>query len=220
MNSPLAAYHAHLASFDPANPVAMDLAHVQFICGAVLAHKPARLLELGIGSGFLSRAMLLACACNQRGKLTCVDNAHDWQGQPPPHFDRLAADGVNLVISAEHDFVIAEHEPYDLLVCDGDHAKTHQHAPHILRLAADGAFIFFHDTANPQFPNLGLLQVCARYSGFACHQFTALSLPNERTDRGLLMIINDRRKSWRTPPWLPVRHFLGRIRRRLRVGHS
>lgn len=216
MNDPLAAFQAHLASFDPANPVIMDLAHVQLITGIIRAHKPARLLEFGIGSGFLSRAMLLACACNQRGQLTCVDNAHDWQGQPPPHFRQLAADGVNLVIAAEADFLSTHRETYNLLVCDGDHEHTDAHAPQILKLAADGAFLFFHDTANSQFPNLRTLKACAAYSGLAHHEFTAVSAPGERTDRGLLLVINDRSKPWTMPPWLPVRHFLGRLRRRLR----
>jgi predicted O-methyltransferase YrrM len=212
----LAAYHGHLRTFDPANPVIMDLAHVQLIGGVVFAHKPAQLLEFGIGSGFLTRALLLACACNRRGGLTCVDNAHDWQGIAPPHFSALQADGAHIILADEHRFLATASGQYDLIVCDGDHTRTDTHAHRVFELAADGAFVFFHDTATPQFPNLRNLVAAAKYSGFAYHEFTAVSLPGERTDRGLLMVINDRGQRWRIPPWLHVRHALGNVKRRLK----
>jgi predicted O-methyltransferase YrrM len=213
--STLAAYQEHLRAFDESNPVIMDLAHVQLICGVIFAHKPRRLLEFGIGSGFLTRAMLLAAAHNQRGELTCVDNAHDWQGVAPAHFRELEAKGAKIVLSDEHRFLASATGDYDLIVCDGDHTNTDAHAHRVFALAADGAYVFFHDTATPQFPNLRRLVLTAASCGFAYHEFTEVSRPGERTDRGLLMVINNRRKTWRIPFWLRLRNVLGNLKRRL-----
>jgi predicted O-methyltransferase YrrM len=211
--SPISAYYAHLASFDGTNPVIMDLAHIQLIGGIVLAEKPANILEIGIGTGFLSRTLLLACECNHRGTVTCVDNAHDWGGAAPAHFKTLSAQGANIVLADEHEFLVQDSGSYNLIVCDGDHTRTHAEAHRIFALAADAAFVFFHDTASPQFPNLRDIVTTARSCGFPHHEFTSVIDPTERTDRGLLMVINRRGQTWRTPWWLKARQALGRIRR-------
>src|SRR6516164_8425875 len=49
---PLIAYLQLLTNFDDRNPVALDKAHNLFVVGLILATKPKRILELGIGSGF------------------------------------------------------------------------------------------------------------------------------------------------------------------------
>jgi predicted O-methyltransferase YrrM len=210
-----AAYDRHLASYDPSNPVIMDLAHIELICGVIRAHKPFHVLEFGIGTGFLSRAMLHALSLNGRGRLTCVDNAHDWQGAAPPHFQALSAAGANVVLSDEGRFLASDHGSYDVIVCDGDHQKTDVHAKAIKERCSARGFMFFHDTANRQFPNLRRLVLAARYSGLVHHEFTAASLPGERTERGLLLVVNDSRSAWRLPPWIHLRSFAGRWRRRL-----
>lgn len=219
-SSPSASYLEFLSGYDASNPVVMDLAHIQLICGVIFAHKPARLLELGIGTGFLTRAMLLACAGNGRGKLTSVDNAHDWGGVVPRHFKDLEAGGAQVVIADEGEFLSGAAERYDLIVSDGDHRHGHIHAARVMAAANDRAFVFFHDTANPQFPNLADIRITADRSGFAWHEFTAKSVPGERTDRGLLMVINSRKHTWQTPLRLRGRHALGRVRRRWRKSHG
>ena len=54
----LAPYFNLLSSFNNTNAVAIDLAHNVFLVGAVLARKPENVLELGIGSGYVTNSLL------------------------------------------------------------------------------------------------------------------------------------------------------------------
>ena len=91
---PLVSYARLLARFDDKDNQAMDKAHIQFIIGLVSAMKPQRVLELGIGSGFLTNSLIYALNYNQAGRLTSVDNWHDTAGREPDIADEIRKAGV------------------------------------------------------------------------------------------------------------------------------
>src|SRR4051812_34187422 len=99
--SELNPYFQLLLSFDPRNVVALDRAHNMLLLGAVVARKPHNVLELGIGSGFVTSCLFHALRYNQRGKLTSVDNWADWGGAEPKGVNNLRAGGVNVVNMGE-----------------------------------------------------------------------------------------------------------------------
>src|SRR5437870_3271400 len=141
-----------------ADPVTVDLAHNALLLGAVASLKPDQVLELGLGAGYTSRAILQALTWNQKGWLTIVDNWYDWQGSEPPHAQPLREAGVRIVISNEESFVKGcESDTYDLLVSDGDHSRSHLWLDEQLRIVRPGGLMFFHDTANADFPNLATI---------------------------------------------------------------
>ena len=121
----LALYFSLLSSFNNANHVAIDLAHNVFVVGAVLSRKPENVLELGIGSGYVTNSLLHAIHFNRKGQLTSVDNWCDWNGAQPPFASPLRAAGVNIVVSGEEEFVrSAADDAYDFLVSDADHFRS------------------------------------------------------------------------------------------------
>jgi len=170
----------------------MDTAHAALIASVVLASKPARVLELGVGTGYVSKAILLALRFNGRGSLTCVDDWHDWSGRRPVHIDGLEAMGAGIVLSSEAAFVrscAAGH--FDLVVSDADHFNAHQWFEDTLRLVAPSGVAFFHDTNQPEvFPGLATLPSRATESGLPSRHYMASSRGDERCDRGLLMVLN------------------------------
>jgi hypothetical protein len=87
------------------HPVSVDLAHNALLLGAVASLKPDEVLELGLGAGYTSGAILQALTWNRKGRLTIVDNWYDWQGWEPPHAQPLREAGVRIVICDEESFV-------------------------------------------------------------------------------------------------------------------
>lgn len=166
--------------------VAMDDAHVMLIYGLVLAYKPNRILELGIGTAKCSRAILEAIAYNTRGRLTCVDNWRDWGGRRPPVADALERCGVEIIESDQMAFLAGSHATYDFIVSDADHFSGE--AALIMAALNDGGIAVFHDTNAPfDFP---ALQRILEHSGsYPRYHFLRNSRPDERCDRGLLVVV-------------------------------
>src|SRR5687767_14049608 len=98
-------YFGQLSEFEERNNVAIDRAHNVFLVGSVLARKPANILELGIGSCFVTNSLMHALCFNRNGRLTSVDNWCDWNGVEPAFVSSLRAAGVNVVVSGEEEFV-------------------------------------------------------------------------------------------------------------------
>ncbi len=188
----LAPYFDLLATFNNQNAVAIDLAHNVFLVGAVLSRKPERVLELGIGSSYVTRSLLHALRFNRKGRLTSVDNWFDWNGMEPPFAAGLRAGGVNIVISGEEEFVrTAPDNAYDFLVSDADHFKSGTWLDQHLRIAQSGGFLFFHDTNQPRvFPTLATIETQIQQRGLAHFHFKESSRPEERCQRGWLFVIN------------------------------
>jgi predicted O-methyltransferase YrrM len=190
--SELAPYFSLLATFDDRKLVAMDRSHNMFIVGSVLAQKPDAILELGMGSGYLTSSLVHALNYNQRGSLTTVDSWLDTLGKEPPVVRDFRAAGVNIVCSQEKDFVSrAPADTYDLLISDADHAHSHEWFDQHSRIVKQDGLMFFHDTNNTElFPNLTTIEGQARERGFPHFHFTRNSRKDERCSRGLLFVIN------------------------------
>jgi predicted O-methyltransferase YrrM len=188
----LAPYFNLLSSFNNTNAVAIDLAHNVFLVGAVLARKPENVLELGIGSGYVTNSLLHAIRFNRKGRLTSVDNWCDWKGAQPAFVPPLRAAGVNIVVAGEEEFVrAAPDDAYDFLVSDADHFRSGGWLDQHLRIVQHDGFLFFHDTNQPRmFPGLATIEGQIQSRGLCHFHFKESSRPEERCQRGWLFVIN------------------------------
>jgi predicted O-methyltransferase YrrM len=192
----------HLLSFDSAQRVAIDDPHAMLIFGLVLSHKPEQVLEIGVGSGFLTQTLLNAVEYNQRGALTCVDNWFDASGEEPKFFEELRSRGARHVFSSEKEFVTScEAEAFDFILSDGDHFNSGDWIDDTLRILRPGGVVVFHDTNQPEvFPNLGKIVKRVEELGLPHYHFTQKSRKDERTDRGLFLVFKmDTKRTAKTP---------------------
>jgi predicted O-methyltransferase YrrM len=191
----LTPYFNLLSSFNNANMVAIDLAHNMFLVGAVLARKPERILELGVGSGYVTNSLLHAVRYNRKGKVTSVDNWADWKGVEPAFAANLRAAGVSVIVSGEEEFVRATPDnAYDMLISDADHFRSSAWLDQHLRIVANDGFLFFHDTNQPRmFPGLTTIEGQIKDRGLPCFHFKESSRPDERCERGWLFVINKKK---------------------------
>ena len=188
----LAPFYQLLESFDHRNIVALDRAHNMFMVGALLSKKPAEVLELGIGTAYLSASMVYALQYNKKGRLTCVDNWFDWNGQEPPYIQQFRQVGVNIVAMGEEEFVRqAPTDGWDFLVSDADHLRSHLWIDQHVRIVRNDGFMFFHDTNQPNvFPGLTTIEKQLKDRGIFCYHFRENSRPDEHCDRGWLFAVN------------------------------
>ena len=93
-----------------------------------------------------------------------------------------------------------------MIVSDGDHTRGYQSAPMVFRSATPGSILVFHDTSSDLFRLLGRLPRRCKQLGFPGFHFTAKSRPEERTDRGLLVVAKEDRRSFTID--LPARLYL------------
>lgn len=185
-------YFNLVLSFDHRNPVALDRAHNMLVTGMVLSKKPKAVVELGVGSGYLSASLAYAIRYNGVGQLTSVDNWYDTQGQEPPITKQLRNLGVNVVCSGEEEFVrSAPTDAYDMLISDADHYHSPEWLDQHLRIVKHNGLLFFHDTNQPNaFPALATMEGKVSALGLPYYHFTENSRPDEHCDRGWLFVIN------------------------------
>jgi predicted O-methyltransferase YrrM len=177
---------------DPGH-VAVDRAHNVFLMGALLSRKPRDILELGVGSGFVTRTLLEGVRFNGVGRVTAVDSWADWSGSEPPVIGELRAAGVNVVAPVTEETFVHEapDDGFDFLVSDADHRRSGTWIDEHLRIIRHDGFMFFHDTNHEsRFKALGLIEKRIRELGLPSYHFTESTLPDERCDRGWLFAIN------------------------------
>lgn len=168
--------------------VSIDECHGDLLYGMVVSQKPLRILELGIGSGCATSILLRAIKYNGYGRLTCVDNFSDWNGKPPLHAASL---GCKIVIQDESAFLRScPSDSYDLIVSDADHGHASEWIKEYFRVANEGAFLFFHDTNNQDYPNLR--RIVEMVAALPHYHFTRSSRQDERCGRGWLWAINQK----------------------------
>ncbi len=176
---------------------AIDFSHALFVAGLLASQKPTDVLELGVGSGYLTQVLLSALSANMRGQLTSVDNFIDWEKSKPAHIIALQKKypGWKLAIGDESEFLRrAPTAAYDCVVSDGDHPNGYQNAPEVFRVCRVGGAIVFHDTNSDLFRLLARLPARCRALGFPCAHFIARSRPDENTHRGMLVVWKARAK--------------------------
>ena len=169
----------------------IDLVHNCLLFGAVLASKPENVLELGIGNGYATRAIFYALKYNKKGKLTSIDNWHDWKGKEPSHVDALRYLGVNVVAPIhERDFVRKQPDnTYDFLLSDCDHRHAGEWAEDVFRIVKPSGLMFFHDIS--QCESLKRYVEISKERRLSHFIFSKNSRKEERCERGFLMVIND-----------------------------
>jgi predicted O-methyltransferase YrrM len=179
--------------FKDSTNMSMDRAHAAFIVGAILAQKPWNVLELGVGTGYVTGCMAHALMYNQRGRLTSVDNWVDWKGKKEPsHVARYRKLGVKIVNMGEEEFVRKSRtDAWDMLVSDADHPHSHTWLDEHLRIVRNGGLMYFHDTNQPQkYPGLATIEGELKKRGITCVHFCRSSRADEKCERGLLFAVN------------------------------
>ena len=172
--------------------VEIDLVHNCFIFGAVLSSKPINALELGIGKGYATRAILYALKYNRRGKLTSIDNWHDWDGKEPEHIQQLRDLGVKIIAPIdEGEFVRTQPDnSYDFLLSDGSHRHAGEWAEDIFRIVKANGIMFFHDVNIEKYHSLKRYIELSKKRGLSRFIFSENSRDDETCNNGLLMVLN------------------------------
>jgi predicted O-methyltransferase YrrM len=171
---------------------AIDVAHNLFLVGALVARKPRRVLEVGMGTGFVTASLVYGIAYNGVGELTCVDNWMDWGGQEPDWVQQVREAGVRVAAPMDERAFLGSvvADAFDLVVSDADHLHSHAWVDEYFRITAHDGFIFFHDTNSPVFRNLHTIVERVRALGLPHFHFTDSTRADERCNRGWLFVIN------------------------------
>lgn len=173
--------------------VGMDTCHYLQILGSLVSKKPDKVLEVGIGTAFLTVGLMMGLRYNQSGTLTCIDNWSDWGGIEPAEIADLRGAGVEVVapISEKEFLSTCPANEFDFVVADGDHKNCGTWVDEYFRITKPDGFIYFHDTNNTErFPTLKLVEQRVKELGLPHYHFTRNSRADERCDRGLLLVIN------------------------------
>jgi predicted O-methyltransferase YrrM len=179
-----------LSYYDPI--VKIDACHAALIGTLVRTHKPARILELGIGGGTSTNQILEAIAYNQyQPSYTLVDNWVDWGGVMPPEVEQRYGNSVELVTSDEKAFVASCEEQYDFIFSDADHRHANEWFGRVYdRLLAREGILIYHDINlyESDFPNLREIYHAVLDRQIHHVLLNKNSRDDERCDRGLLVI--------------------------------
>lgn len=169
--------------------VMMDDCHIDLIHALVLSAKPQSLLEIGIGSGATTMALLDAMKMNSNGaKLTCVDNFGDWNGIAPEGIERLTVFGAKIFPNNEKEYVEGCDQTFDFVVSDADHAHTGDWFDKTLALVNPSGILIYHDATSPHCPSVCSVVDQAKAIGLPLMVFSKSSQPWEQCERGLLII--------------------------------
>ena len=186
-------YFLHILNFEHNNRGAVDRCHNLFITGAVLSRKPRNVLELGIGTGYLTWSLIYALRYNGMGQLTCVDNWFDWGMTEPGGVDEIRAAGVQVIAPvSEEEFVKqSPDDAYDFLISDADQFLSGLWIDDLLRICQDNAFMFFRNTnRQADLSNLQLIEKRIKELGLHHYHFTETSRDDERCHMGWLFAVN------------------------------
>lgn len=169
----------------------VDACHAALLYGIAVSLKPKMILEIGVGTGYCTQVLLNAIEYNGDGILTCVDSLLDQNGVRPrflkyaTYFEQVEeAKFVEDCLSGKYP---PARSNFDLIVSDADHRHSHEWAIKTMGLLDPGGIAFFHDTANPDYPNLSLIHDKLTIEGYKFRIFTESSRGDERCERGWLM---------------------------------
>lgn len=144
-------YYNYICSFKRDNDVSVDTCHSMLIFGLLTSYKPARVLELGIGNGYITKCILYALRYNLFGRLDTVDSFHDWSNHNDPKLISMIKELERLcaIIHApitEHDFVYSvPKDTYDFVMSDADHHHAGEWTDQVFHITKPGGIIVVHD---------------------------------------------------------------------------
>jgi len=175
--------------------VKIDIAHANLLAGLVAALKPSSILELGVGGGRATDAILAAIKYNQNNPTyTLVDNWSDFNYTIPDVVREKYSDVINIVTSNEKDFVFSTKNTYDFIMSDADHHHTNEWFEYVYEnlLNNDGILVYHDINIFPEidgsFPNmLEILNSC-RHKDIHYKLFNKSTIDTERCHRGILVI--------------------------------
>lgn len=172
---------------------AMDINHGLLVYSLLLSHKPENILELGIGTGYTSKAIVSAIKYNKMGKSTHVDSVDLWPpvGEAIQELRPILTEGSQIIIDTEEHFVNnCPENQYDFVLSDADHINAHTWFDKMLFLTKPDGILIFHDVTHFSYPNLFFLVEETKRLGLPHFVFNKNSKENEFCDRGLLVIRN------------------------------
>jgi len=188
-------YFQHLAAFDPAENDSIDRCHNLFLIGALLSKKPRHVLELGIGTGYLTVCMIHALRFNGVGDLTTVDDWTSWGGVEPPGIGAIRAGGVNIVAPVNIPDYLRQCRDgsYDFLIADASRLDGEEILEDLRRVAVSGAFFFAGNTRRVAQHNRGAaLEDWLKVRGMQPYLFNESTRSDERCENGCLFAILDK----------------------------
>ena len=168
----------------------MDKPHCLLVYALAVSNKPWKLLEIGIGAGYVTEALYQAIKYNGIGDLITIDNFHDWKGCEPsflPHIKQISM----FTKSNEQEFVkTATKNYYDFIVLDADHNHSHEWAEQVYDLGEPSSTFIIHDINYA--PNLRRYLDIAKERGYSHFIFDKSSRKDEGCEVGLLIVRKDK----------------------------
>jgi len=125
--------------------------HVLMVYEIAKESKPDFILEIGTGQAQSARAMLIALAENEKGKLVTVDK-RDRSGRIPEELKPY----IIPIVGDSHDAEVLQgiterfKQPFDMLLIDGDHSYegAKKDFEMYVPLVKEGGLILMHDICN------------------------------------------------------------------------
>lgn len=179
----------------------IDQCHLDLISGFIKSSKPHKTLELGFGSGKSVKSVLEALRYNEVPfEYTLVENWVDWNYVP--QLDKLEfvkGPGVKVVQSDERAFVFSTTDTYDFILSDADHWNTQNWFEYVFtNLLNKGGILVYHDVSLGPHPNVDLyfknldyIYHRAKELGIKMLHFNKSTRPDEKCERGLLILFRD-----------------------------
>ena len=171
--------------------VIMDDCHIDLIHALVLAAKPISILEIGVGNGAVTKALIRAALINDnRAGITLVDGFNDWNFDRPEGFDKIE-NHVEFVKSQEREFImsaLANGKKYDFIVSDADHAHCGEWAEATVGIVEAGGILIYHDADSIHFPSVKRSVEIAMKAGMSAIMFNKNSHLWEQCHRGLCVL--------------------------------
>lgn len=176
---------------DYASAVKIDDCHAELIYGLIVSQKPTDILELGFGCGHTAKVILRGLQYNgkESNRYLIVDNWMDHDRKMPVQAASLIDHGIQFVTSEERDYIASCKETFDFILSDADHQHTNEWMEQVYQdKLRPGGILIYHDVMGPEYPNLFSIVTNCRNRGISHVVFNENSRPEERCDRGLLVI--------------------------------
>jgi len=173
--------------------VKIDVAHAELLRGLIMSHKPKTILELGVGGGQGTDAMLSGLEYNEQAyDYTLVDNWLDFDYVQPPEVAERYGSRINIVTSGEQEFVFSCNKKFDFIMSDADHHRTDQWFEYVYQnLLNPNGILVYHDVNlvdADAFHNLAGIYHRCRNDKIPHMLFNRNTKGGERCQRGLLVI--------------------------------